>query len=807
MKKYLSFFALVAVVAMTLISCSKESDNTPVNEDGAQMKTIKVRTGIATKTTLNSDHSNLLWSTGDKISLFNNVNTTNTQLSYSAGEYIEVTVPTTTTEIYMHYPYYNGNTSGPTSASVYIDAAQTQVNPGELAGKYYPMVAKGTVTSDNKAIVQFYPVAGALALNIYNTGLSGTETVQSVTVTPDGANTGFIGRQTTNLTSDNIKYSSTSGTNTSVTVTLTNGLSLSNTAPANKKTFDGQIYVCLAKQSYKSVKFEITTDKCIYTITSSSTTAFDLVNNDFVPVNINLARASYVKKIYSTSFDYPLVKEGGSTLYNTGNQYEGVDPGGKTSWYITYGNWADGNSAQFRIYNGTGGGFGELAQKFDCSEVKYVTYEARANNSNATLTLTPYYSTDKGSTWTAISADAQEMTTTSTKYTFTVSPTGEHSRVRVKLVISGTRPASSNTQVTIDNLIIFGNGAILEDPSISADNISDVPAFGVTSTLSYTLNNFSGSDDVTATCDGTVVSSASVTSSGTVTYTVAPNYETSAKSGSITLTSTTAGVSKEVRVSQPGETFSVSSETITILKDATSETFTITTPTFGWATTVTPEEGKNLSSTPTSGDGNTTAQTITVNSTTSASASEQTLGTIVVYRNGNTSDPQKKTITIKKASNIDAATYTKVTSITSGAEYLVCETTANKIINGYNSNHLSTTAVTITGGTTITGNDDIDSYTFIITALTGDDSGYYSIYFKNTSKYIGYSSGTNYKQSTSVSDNSYKWSISIDENGVATITNKETSARYWGYNGSSDFRPYSNGSGYNNTRPVLFKKD
>ena len=303
MKKFFSFLTLVAVAAMTLVSCSKDSDTDPVREDGVKMKTIKVRTGIATKTTLDSDHSNLIWSTGDKISLFNDADNTNTSVSYSAGGDIEVEVPAATTEIYMHYPYYNGNTSGPTSVSVYINPSQTQTNPGELNGNYFPMVAKGTVSSDNKAIAQFYPVAGALALNIYNTALSGTETetVQSVKVTPDAANTGFVGSQTTDLTGNNIKYTSTSGSNTSVTVTLTNGLALSNSAPADKKTFDGQIYVCLAKQSYASVKFEITTDKYVYTITSSSTTAFDLVNKDFIPVNINLAKAK-AKKAYEESF-------------------------------------------------------------------------------------------------------------------------------------------------------------------------------------------------------------------------------------------------------------------------------------------------------------------------------------------------------------------------------------------------------------------------------------------------------------------------------------------------------------------------
>lgn len=292
MKKFFSIFAFIAVAAIALTSCSKESDTNPINENGVKMKTITVRTGIATKTTLDSDHSKLVWSSDDKISLFNNANTDNAGLTYQSGGDITVSVPEATTEIYAHYPYFNGNTSGPSNVSVYINKNQTQKNPGELNGYYYPMVAKGTVSEDNKALISFYPVASALALNIYNTELSDTETVISVKVTPNSENTGFIGRQYMNLTGTSLKYNNAEASD-AITVTLTNPLTLSNTKPANPQTFNGQIYVCLAKQSYKNVKFEITTDKAVYTITSNDT-PFDCASKDFVPVNINLKNAAKV---------------------------------------------------------------------------------------------------------------------------------------------------------------------------------------------------------------------------------------------------------------------------------------------------------------------------------------------------------------------------------------------------------------------------------------------------------------------------------------------------------------------------------
>lgn len=310
MKKIVSIFAFAAVAAATLVSCSKEIDNPEVFDNGVKMKTITVKTAIETKTTLDAAHENIVWSAGDKISIFNDANNANLEAAYAEGADITIEVPETTTEIYAHYPYYSGNTNGPESVSVYIANNQTQTNPGQLNGYFFPMVAKGTVSADNKALISLYPVAGALALNLYNTGLSGEESVKSVKVTPASANTNFTGRQTTDLTGDNIVYSQASISDP-VTVTLTNALALGSTKPTDKQTFAGQIYVCLAKQSYSEVTFEIETDKGTYTITSNNT-AFDLENNDFVPVNINLAKASFKEPetaVDPTAFSWILVKD------------------------------------------------------------------------------------------------------------------------------------------------------------------------------------------------------------------------------------------------------------------------------------------------------------------------------------------------------------------------------------------------------------------------------------------------------------------------------------------------------------------
>ncbi len=311
MKKIFTSLMVLATLATAFSSCTKEKDIQKDDNVSGKMKTITVKTSIDTRTTLDTNHENIIWTANDKISIFNDVDETNLLATYAAGEDLVIEVPEATEEIYAHYPYYDKNTAGPEKVSVYISKNQTQKNPGELNGYNYPMVAKGTVSADNKALISLYPVASALALNIYHTGLDGDESVKSVTVTPS-ANTKFTGSQVTDLTGDNITYTEAADSDP-ITLTLTNALALGNSKPTDKQKFEGQIYVCLAKQSYTNVKFEIETTKGTYTITSSAT-PFDCVNNDFVPVNINLAKAAFeeietIDPVDPTAFSWILVKD------------------------------------------------------------------------------------------------------------------------------------------------------------------------------------------------------------------------------------------------------------------------------------------------------------------------------------------------------------------------------------------------------------------------------------------------------------------------------------------------------------------
>lgn len=151
--------------------------------------------------------------------------------------------------------------------------------------------------------------------------------------------------------------------------------------------------------------------------------------------------------LYSTEFNYEIKN---NNNYQNAEPYEGKDTDGK-AWYITYGNWNSSNCAQFRVYKA--GNFGILYNDFDIANVTSVTY--KANVSNTALKLNTYYSTDSGKTWVQVDNN-KALTKTSTEYTFVVSETGEYSSVRIKFEAAGTKPTSSNYQLTIDDVSIYG---------------------------------------------------------------------------------------------------------------------------------------------------------------------------------------------------------------------------------------------------------------------------------------------------------------------------------------------------------------
>ena len=137
-------------------------------------------------------------------------------------------------------------------------------------------------------------------------------------------------------------------------------------------------------------------------------------------------------------------------------------------------------------------------------------------------------------------------------------------------------------------------------------------------------------------------------------------------------------------------------------------------------------------------------------------------------------------------------------------EYLMLHSN-DYVVSGYNSNNnkLSTVALSSAASDTIL-ETDVPETAAVLTIEASSVASYYKIKFSD-GNYLGYDSSTNFKQNPTSNTDAFLWSISIDNNGNATITNKGTSTRIikW-YSSGKDFRPYTT---QNNDLPVLYKKN
>lgn len=186
-------------------------------------------------------------------------------------------------------------------------------------------------------------------------------------------------------------------------------------------------------------------------------------------------------------------------------------------------------------------------------------------------------------------------------------------------------------------------------PVLTAGNITNVAAVGVID-AEHSYSILYHADDISVSEVSGCVTEA-IAAGGEIVYTVSPNYTNAAANGTIVLVSDSDNsLTTTITVSQVKSTLSCSAGAeIIIPSNSTTFQFTVTSKEFGWSIVATPGADKDLSVDKAGGLADNDAQTITVSSSTTSSPTEVlTLGTIEVYR-GSSSDPQKKTITVKKA--------------------------------------------------------------------------------------------------------------------------------------------------------------
>ncbi len=286
-------FGILLLSFAAVLSCQAE-------KDASEGKSIRLEFSLSdTKVAFNADRTAFIWDGSDAVTVLNDAGSGSSVCPVDNGQGV-VTVPEGASRIYAVYPTVSA-TAGPTAVPVSIPLTQTQATGGVFPSQNYPLAASGDIVG-GRVSLNFKPIGAALALNIYG----GTGSIHAVRVTPL-ANTRFAGSAELDLTAGGTVFSQSMGASSSVTLHLSEPVPVGVSKPATdeaKRTWPGQIYVCLARQAYTALCFEIDTGSTTWKITTSDSFVFDCVGSDIILTNINLEKGVVeVTGVSGESFD------------------------------------------------------------------------------------------------------------------------------------------------------------------------------------------------------------------------------------------------------------------------------------------------------------------------------------------------------------------------------------------------------------------------------------------------------------------------------------------------------------------------
>ena len=289
MKKHTLYFALLGLI---LSPCCQKKDRFR-EQDPSDRVQINVEAELpGSRVGLNDARTAYQWESGDVVGLFNDVDDECLSESFLSGEPVSVSVPVGTGNLYAFYPWSAGLTAGPGAVTVEIPSEQSQAEAGTIGRKRYPMAAASPV-SDGSASLRFQPLCLTFALNLYKTeNWRDDEVVRHVVVTPLN-NTRFAGSAQLDLTAAPLPQFTAGDSDASdLVLTLGTPVLLGSAAPADGRTFPGQLYLLMARQEYRQVRFQINTNYALYTLESSSEFVFDGLNYDFLLTGIDLSKGT-----------------------------------------------------------------------------------------------------------------------------------------------------------------------------------------------------------------------------------------------------------------------------------------------------------------------------------------------------------------------------------------------------------------------------------------------------------------------------------------------------------------------------------
>lgn len=335
---------------------------------------------------------------------------------------------------------------------------------------------------------------------------------------------------------------------------------------------------------------------------------------------------------------------------------------------------------------------------------------------------------------------------------------------------------------TTQNGVTYIYKKITNDPAISAAAI-EVEATGGEGEASYSVMNME--DDVTATYTDEWITV--LAGDGNILYEVEPNYTGAVRTGKITLSSASTGVTKDVTVTQAADELKVSNAVVSLQAAAESTaTFTVTST---YAATISVDDVTKWSVSATNIEAGTTE--ITVTALTANDGEEAIEGVITITRAADS-----KSIEVAITQNA-ATTATTAWSLVTDASTLAVDDQVVIVAVDYdyalsttqNSNNRGQVAIT-KGDTTVTINENVQ----ILTLKEGTTAGTFAFYTGSGYLYAASSSNNYLRTQTDLSANS-SWTIEVADS-IATIKAQGANTRnVMQYNSTSTlFACYSSAS-------------
>ena len=692
MKNLFNSVIVIAVAAMTITGCSKDPESlTPDNQDFTLDLIADSQIAGDTRTQFDPVLGNIKWSEGDENAFYVNsvFQRVTASISNNIATFSLSNLTPGTCNIQGYYPssaYWSAGKNITTADKVTayamtLPAAQTATTE-TFDPKADILIARNMdaveVTETTKELsVRFgRPVAiSKFTYKITNQTLTASsEKVRSVALKVVSEGKYIAG---------NFYFNPTSGCFVSADGT-TQTPHESDAFADNKSS---EVVVSLSDQPTVNANFEAwfvtapvtvePTDQLVFTITTDGGTVvtktvtpgknLQFVNSKLNTLAINIDNTVTIEKadiaIYTCGFE---TAEG----FTSGSNYQGTVTSGADNmqWQTYYGtpsmtnpSGATGQNMQCRWYTTAKDNIGYTQMLFDVTKATYVTFDAASTNG---IQVKAEYSTDQGATW-QNEAIFTLKGTYDVPYKYVISTEGITARVKFSIVLPASAPTSTS-RLYLDNVTVYGKeGGHIDIPAtITASDIKDIAATGGEFSAANAYEVINSTSNVTATCDGEIVTNAAA-ASGTLSYTLAPNYGTEARTGSITLTlADDPTVTKTINVTQKGSVYDVSPASITLGGDsgATAE-FTLTSDFEVNAPDVSAPDKFSVS-----GPVDNVNKVYTVTALADGGAAEAELGTITFTRKG---DNKEIVIPVSQAAKGQVATktvtfdYTTITSVNS----------------------------------------------------------------------------------------------------------------------------------------------